>query len=1373
MPTSEFVHLHVHTEYSLLDGQSRIDALMQRAQELEQEAIAITDHGVMYGVIDFFRAAKSNNIKPIIGMEGYLTKRGRTLHDKDSNIDRKPYHLLLLAKNLTGYRNLLRLASIAQLDGYYFRPRIDHDTLAQYSEGLIATSGCLAAEIPRMVEDGQEDKALKTIGWYQDVFGPENFYLELQGHEIDQLGTLNRWLVDYRRSGHTPVQLLATNDVHYVNASDAESHDTLLCIQTSAQVKQDDRMRLAPFGSYYLKSAQEMRRDLGGLPPELITEALCNSVNIAQQCEIELETDNYHLPVFPVPAPFDKATDGAGQYLRYLCEMGMDWRFGSRASESVLQERLERELRIIGEMGFNTYFLIVWDLCEYARAKDIWWNVRGSGAGSLVAYCLGITNIDPIQNSLLFERFLNPGRQTMPDIDLDYPDDRRAEMISYTVRKYGEDKVAAIITFGTMGAKAAVKDVGRAQGVDQSLINRLTKLIPQEARQKKIQEYIDLNPELKQAYSADYAVRDVMDMAIKLQGMTRHASTHAAGIIVSDQPLVDYLPLHRITGTDPSGGALKAVTQFPMETAESIGLLKVDFLGLSTLTILRKACDLIAHYRDIKYTMDNIPYRHDDPRHELSDDELRMLDEAFELLGRGETVGVFQVESGGMQSMLRGMRPHRFEHVIAGISLYRPGPMEFIPTFNDRLHGKEAPKYLHPKLEPILAETFGIITYQEQIMQIAGELFGYELWEADLMRRAVSKKKQKELIKHKAIFKERGPKYGISEETSEAIFNDIEFFANYGFNKSHASDYAVITVQTAYLKAHYPEEFMCALLIVHSDDSTKVATFLEECRRLRIPVLPPSVNHSKLYFDIQHDAKTDKRGIRFGLAAIKNAGTAALQHLIDIREQGGAFKDLEEFCQRVDMRKLGKRPLESLIRVGALQDFGERDILLESIERIVGYSHEHHKAREIGQHSMFGDMLEDSVELVTPQERPGYREMLKWEKDLLGLYVTGRPVDKYKEAFQRIPNLSVVEAWKQARDEAPLQQMVKVAGEVVDIRKLTTKHNALMAILTLEDWHDTAGTIEVVLFADQWTRTSVDYQAKQGHPLDVGEIIVVEGRLELRNEELQIVGTSVGTNFSLMTPDYGGAAPDTNSHSASDDAYYNDEAAYYSVATSDDDAYALAERYADEAPIFHEDAAYHQANDANGSYDEETGEYKPQNAATTSYMPPPQQGVEVEPYNIINPHGQAQANGSNGHHNGNGSNGHRNGNGHSSNNSNGNGHHAPTEPLPHDISGDFADLIGGDRQKPPARYHLTLRVMVDSSTEVMRSRIRRLHLLLRSHPGSDGYTIIMEGLKHRRVVTFANQTTGYSEELEAELLRDFDAVVTWRVEEINLNAAHA
>lgn len=1101
----KFVHLHVHTEYSLLDGLSQINRLMARAKDLDMTSMAITDHGVMFGVIDFFRAAKANDIKPIIGMEAYLAPR--SMEDRDAKLDKKAFHMLLLAKNATGYANLMKLASEAQLRGYYYNPRIDRELLARYSEGIIATSGCLGAQIPQSIMKGDDQEARELIGWYQEVFGAENFFLELQYHDIDVLEDVNRWLAEYRKSGHTPVQWVATNDVHYVLASDHDPHDTLLCIQTGNLKTDGNRLRMSD-ASYHLTSHEEMEQVIKSkynwLPDEMRFEALLNSARIAAMCEVNLETEGYHLPRFPVP----DGHPSEAAYLRYLAEKGRYWRYGANADSPVYVERMEHELNIIHTMGFDTYFLIVWDLCEFARHADIWWNVRGSGAGSMVAYCLGITSLDPIQNSLIFERFLNPGRNTMPDVDLDYPDDRRNEMIEYTARKYGSDKVASIITFGTMGAKAAIRDVGRALNVPLPEVNAAVSMIPTEARQRKIEEYVDANPELTQLYKQNTTIRQVIDTAKVLQGVSRHASTHAAGVIVADKPLVEYIPLHRLTRGDDENSSLKQVTQFPMETCESLGLLKIDFLGLSTLTIMRRASDLIYRHHKKRWTMENIPYRPHEGEN-LSAEQLReneMLREAFEMMGDGATIGVFQIESPGMQQMLRGMRPTRYEHIVAGISLYRPGPMDYIPTYNARMRGDEDVHYHHPKLEPILAETYGILVYQEQIMQVASALFGYQMGEADLMRRAVSKKKQKDLLKHKQIFMERGPENGVSAEAAEKIFDDIEFFANYGFNKSHAADYAMVTVQTGFLKCHYPAEYMAALLSVYREDTTRVSTFLEECGRLQIPILPPDVNHSHIEFDIQ-TLENGVRGIRFGLAAVKNAGVAAVQRILDAREEGGAFTDLTDFCERVDLREVGKRTLESLIRVGALDMFSNnRQALLEVLDRMLSFSTDHHRAKDVGQMSMFGTgtSVRDEIRLPIVEDADP-RQRLNWEKELLGFYVTAHPVDAVmRQVKMRVTRTFELREMNEIDDR---DRAVSMIGLVASLREIATKGGDMMAVVGIEDRY---GTQEVVFFPRVWERNKDTVRE------NLNRVALVKGKVDFRRGDAQVIGDLITTKFEMF-----------------------------------------------------------------------------------------------------------------------------------------------------------------------------------------------------------------------------------------------------------------
>jgi DNA polymerase-3 subunit alpha len=1094
MSDEKFVHLHVHTEYSLLDGLSSIKKLVKRAKELGMESLAITDHGTMFGVIDFFRECVANDIKPIIGCEMYIAPNMTERTSRDAN------HLLLLARNQTGYKNLLKIASDAQLKGYYYRPRIDWaylDALKSESNGdlgLIATSGCLAAQVPQLVMQEQHDKARAMIDQYRQMFGREHFFLELQPHNIDELRAVNKWLLETGKRDDLP--FVATNDVHYVSASDYDPHDTLLCIQTGALKRDSKRLHMSGGNTYYLKSYAEMWSAFGDLTDGT---ALTNTLRIAEMCDVNLKTKGYHLPVFPVPEGYT-----AGDYLKHLCYKGLRWRFGAGADDAHVRERLDYELEIVVKMGFATYFLIVWDLCEFARSADIWWNVRGSGAGSLAAYCLGITNIDPIQNNLLFERFLNPGRVSMPDIDLDYPDDQRGKMIEYAVQKYGEDRVAAIITFGTLGAKAAIRDVGRALDVDAKLVNQAARLIPTEPKPKPVKTYIEEIPDLQKLVAESSELQQVTAIAAELQGVSRHASTHAAGVIISDRPLVEYIPLHRQTkGDDGAGMALKLVTQFDMETCESLGLLKVDFLGLSTLAIMRRACQLIEQQHGISYTMETIPYRHNgDPAQD------RLLDAAFKLLSRGETVGVFQVESGGMQGMLREMQPTRFENIIAAISLYRPGPMDFIPQYNARMHGEETPKYHHAKLVPILEETYGIMVYQEQLMQIGQQMFGYSLGDADMMRRAVSKKKKEDLLKHREIFLQRGPERdpSMTAEIAGKIFDDIEFFANYGFNKAHAADYAVLTVQTAFLKAHHPAEYMAALLSVYFDDATRVTTLLSECKRMDMPIFPPDINYSSMDFDIQRGAD-GKPGIRFGLAAIKNAGVGALSHILAERDRGGAFISVQDFCQRVDLRHVGKRAIESLVKVGAFDSMGERPLFAAALDRIMQYSIEIHKIRETGQMSMFGggesnDTPDDDLfRNLTPDSTITPRQMLDWERELLGIFLSQHPVDAAANAMRGGGIIST-------HDLPTLTsgREIRLIGLVAELRKIVTKNKDTMAVATLEDRH---GKIEVVLFPRTW---------KESEPLVVeNKVILVKGKYDTARGEPQIIVDNVTTNFTSLT----------------------------------------------------------------------------------------------------------------------------------------------------------------------------------------------------------------------------------------------------------------
>ncbi|MCP4424236.1 MAG: DNA polymerase III subunit alpha [Chloroflexi bacterium] len=1086
----EFVHLHVHSEYSLLDGLSRIDRLVARAKELNQPAVALTDHGTMYGTIPFYRAAKKAGVKPIIGVETYMA--ARRMQDKDSQFDRNRFHLLLLAQNQTGYLNLLKIASASQLEGYYYKPRVDHDYLAQHSEGIIATTSCLAGEVPRAINHGQTDKAHELMSYYVDVFGKERFFVELQDHDIPELKTVNNELINMAKK--YDLRFLATNDVHYTTAQEAVPHDVLLCIQTSSAVNTAKRMRMSDNG-YYLKSYDEMHKLFGHIPG-----ALENSLLIAEMCDVDLDPKGYHLPLFDVPPGHNAAS-----YLRHLCEKGLVWRYGQEraATDQVLRQRLNHELGIINTMGFDTYFLIVWDMCEFAREAEIWWNVRGSGAGSVVAYSLGITSIDPLANGLIFERFLNPGRVSMPDIDLDYPDDRRHEMVEYTVRKYGQDKVAQIITFGTMGARAAIRDVGRALDMPLPQVDEIAKMIPAiPGKPVKIANVLDkehefFSADFKEKHRSDGKARELIDTAASLEGVSRHASSHAAGVIISDKPLVEYVPLNRPTSGDVGLGGIQSVTQWPMEIVESMGLLKVDFLGLSTLTVMHRAAALIEQRYGVKYTMENIPY---DIGH-VGPDPSKEPDKLFDMLERGEVAGVFQVEGAGMRRLMKEMKPRRFDHIIAAISLYRPGPMENIPEYIRRMHAalfenRDIVEYHTPDLEPILEDTYGILVYQEQIIRIASDLAGYEPGEADMIRKAVSKKKKKLMDEHRAKFTKGAMERGYSQDVCAAIWGDIEFFARYGFNKAHAADYAVITCQTAFLKAHYPVEYMAALLSVERDNTEKVAKYLAETRRMGIAVAPPNINNAALDFSIE---ETDgKPVIRYGLGAIKNVGTGPIDLLLAARKES-AFKDLQDLCDRVDMRRVGKRAIESMVKVGVFDGWGTRPQFLDALDRITGYSGKTHDAAAAGQMSLFGGAvaaaMDASVDLLRSESKIKdieHRTLLDWEKELIGVYLSEHPLERVLAPILKGDNNGFMVT--SDLDANWHDRPVKIAGMISYLRPHTTKKGDAMAFSALEDLQ---GRVDIIFFPRTWKRFR--------EIVKMDEILVIQGKVQARDDSITII----------------------------------------------------------------------------------------------------------------------------------------------------------------------------------------------------------------------------------------------------------------------------
>jgi DNA polymerase III subunit alpha len=1072
-----FVHLHVHSEYSLLDGFSNIKKLVQRAKELEMPALALTDHGTMFGVVDFYNAAMAAGVKPIIGIEGYLAARG--MRERDPQLDKKSSHILLLAENETGYRNLLKIASSAQLDGFYYYPRLDHELLAKHAEGLICTSGCMSAEVPRLIQQENLAAAQRQLDWYYETFGKDRFFLELQQHDIPELDNINKILVDLGK--RYEARFVATNDVHYIRKEDARLQDILLAIQTGCVLSDPNRMRMSS-DSYYLRTPQEMQAIFGQIPG-----ALSNTLLIAERCNLDLGFKGYRLPNFDVPESYTPQT-----YLRELCEAGLTRRLKERATAPEVRERLNYELGIINQMGFDTYFLIVWDLCRFAREQGIWYNARGSAAGSIVAYGLDITLVDPIEHGLIFERFLNPGRISMPDIDLDFRDDRRAEMLEYTARKYGDDKVAQIITFGTMGARAAIRDVGRVMDIPLSEVDRVAKLIPNiPGKPVTVMEALDEVPDFKQLYNSEKYLKELIDTASMMEGVVRNAGTHAAGVIITDKPTIEYIPLHRPTGSSSEDSPVKTVTQFEMSTVESLGLLKVDFLGLATLTIMARACDLIKERHGVEFNLDNIPIN--DP-------------DTYEMLGRGETAGIFQVEGSGMRRWLMQMKPKTLDNVIAMVALFRPGPMEFIPSYIRRMHNEEPIQYRHPALEPILKETYGITVYQEQIMYTAMKLGGYTASEADNLRKGVAKKKADVLLQHRQTFVAGAAKNSIPEEIAHQIFDDWEAFARYGFPKGHAADYGVIAVQTAYLKLHYPVEYMTALLSVSKNQTEKVALYVADCRRLGIDVKPPEINASGWDFTIEDCPGPNGSDcisvIRFGLGAVKNVGHGPVEALLVARADG-PFESLDNFARRVDLRQVGKRALESLIRVGAFDALGPRPALLSAVDRILSVSVSHFRAVEMGQMSLFGAHSGITEEISLPQDagEVGRRDILNWERELIGLYVSDHPLSPVIDVLTE-----AVTHFSGQLGEAGQNERVRVAGLITKVRNHITKTGKPMGFVTIEDLQ---GNIELVIFPRVWEKVS--------RTVETDKIVLVEGRVDSEGSEPKVLVDSISTDLKVTT----------------------------------------------------------------------------------------------------------------------------------------------------------------------------------------------------------------------------------------------------------------
>ena len=1056
-----FTHLHVHTEYSLLDGSNKIKEYVDRVRELGMDSAAITDHGVMYGVIDFYRAARAAGINPILGCEVYVAPGSRFDREAGSGDDRY-YHLVLLAENNQGYSNLMKIVSKGFVEGFYYKPRVDLSLLEKYHEGIIALSACLAGEVARFLTRGMYEDAKKAALRYQDIFGKGNFFLELQDHGIPEQQNVNQQLLKMHRE--TGIELVATNDVHYTLAEDAQPHDVLLCLQTGKKLADEDRMRYEG-GQYYVKSSEEMERLFPYAP-----EALENTHKIAQRCHVEIEFGVTKLPKFDVPEGYT-----SWEYLNELCFRGLEERYQPVTEE--LKERLNYELSTIRNMGYVDYFLIVWDFIKYARDHDIMVGPgRGSAAGSLVAYTLGITQLDPIRYDLLFERFLNPERVSMPDIDVDFCFERRQEVIDYVRRKYGDDCVVQIVTFGTLAARGVIRDVGRVMDLPYAQVDTIAKMIPQELN-ITIDKALQMNPELKKVYEDQKEIHDLIDTAKRLEGLPRHTSMHAAGVVISQKDVSEYVPLSRA-----SDGSI--VTQFTMTTLEELGLLKMDFLGLRTLTVIQNAVHLIEQDAGVKLDMQHIDYN-----------DKKVLDS----LGTGRSDGVFQLESAGMKNFMKELKPQSLEDVIAGISLYRPGPMDFIPQY---IRGKNRPdtiKYDCPQLEPILKPTYGCIVYQEQVMQIVRNLAGYTLGRSDLVRRAMSKKKAAVMEKERQNFvygnEEEGVPgciaNGISEQTANKIYDDMIDFAKYAFNKSHAAAYAVVSYQTAFLKYYYPVEFMAALMTSVIEMPTKVAEYIQVCRQMNIKILPPDVNRGAYGFSVDNGA------IRYGLSAIKSVGRPVINALVEEREANGEYRSLKDFIERLT-GTVNKRAIENFIKAGALDCLeGNRRQKMLVYGQIVDSIAQEKKNSFAGQMSLF-DLVSDEekkeYEIRMPDVEEYDKEMiLAFEKDVLGIYLSGHPLERYRNIMEKMISAKTTDFQPDEESGIPKVydgQKVIIGGMITEKTIKYTRNNKVMAFLTVEDL---LGTVEIVVFPR-------DYEKWQAM-LNEDARVFVQGRVNAEDDK--------------------------------------------------------------------------------------------------------------------------------------------------------------------------------------------------------------------------------------------------------------------------------
>ncbi len=1096
-----FTHLHVHTEYSLLDGSCKIKELVSRAKELGMDSMAITDHGVMYGVIDFYRAAREAGIKPIIGCEVYVTSGSRFDRETVGGEDRY-YHLVLLAENNQGYQNLMKIVSKGFVDGFYYKPRVDYEVLKEYSEGIIALSACLAGEVQRLVSRGQYEKGKETALRYQDLFGKGNFFLELQDHGIPAQNTVNQGLL--RMSKETGIDLVATNDIHYTYAEDATPHDILLCIQTGKKVADENRMRYEG-GQYYCKSEEEMRKLFS-----YAGEAIDNTHKIAERCNVEIEFGVTKLPKYDVPESYD-----SWSYLNKLCLEGFERHYPE--DDGSLKERLDYELDVIHTMGYVDYFLIVWDFIHYARSQDIIVGPgRGSAAGSIVSYCLGITNIDPIRYNLLFERFLNPERISMPDIDVDFCFERRQEVIDYVVRKYGKDQVVQIVTFGTLAAKGVVRDVGRVLDMPYARCDTIAKMIPGDLGMT-LEKALKQSPDLRNAYEEDSEVKYLIDMSMRLEGLPRHTSMHAAGVVISRTSVDEYVPLSRA-----ADGTI--TTQFTMTTLEELGLLKMDFLGLRTLTVIQNAVKGIEKNRQLSIDMDQINYN-----------DKAVLDS----IGTGKDDGVFQLESSGMKSFMKELKPGSLEDIIAGISLYRPGPMDFIPKYLKGKNDRNSITYDCTQLEPILGPTYGCIVYQEQVMQIVRDLAGYTMGRSDLVRRAMSKKKTSVMEKERQNFVYGNPEEevtgcisnGIDEKTANQIYDEMIDFAKYAFNKSHAAAYAVVSYQTAFLKYYYPQEFMAALLTSVMDNVTKVSEYILSCRQMGISILPPDINEGESGFSVSGGS------IRYGLSAIKSVGKSVVEQIVAEREQNGIFHDMEDFIDRMSNKEVNKRTMENFIKSGALDTLpGTRKQKLLTSPELLEHKAKERKNTMEGQMTLFdiaGEEEKSHFQITFPDVGEFIKEdLLAFEKDTLGIYLSGHPMEAYETTWRNNITATTIDfIVDEETGNAGVSDgsYVTIGGMITGKTVKTTRNNKMMAFLNLEDL---AGSVEVIVFPK-------DYESKRELFVEDSKVFI-QGRVSVGEDPVGKLICERVTPFTDLPKELWLKFPDKESYMAVEREILND-----------------------------------------------------------------------------------------------------------------------------------------------------------------------------------------------------------------------------------------